>query len=139
MRRQTTVERVHDVPAQRAPWWRDRQRRNRVALVAFLSLALLGILYPAVANHLLGGDRRVLVVTMAQDAGQDEREALKRACGSLPSVTVVADRGDPDPRVQGRFAVRFAIAGATVAQEAALTECVNDQPGVRGFLVRRGG
>lgn len=109
-----------------------------MALVAFLSLALLGILYPAVTNHLLGGDRRVLVVTMAQDAGQEERDGLKRACGSLPSVRVVEDRGDPDPRIQGRFAVRFAIAGATVAQEAALTACINEQPGVRGFLVQRG-
>jgi hypothetical protein len=109
-----------------------------VALVVFAGLALLGMLYPAVTDNLLAGDQRVLVVTMAQDAGQPEREALKRACGSLPRVTVVADRGDPDPHVQGRFAVRFAIAGASVSEEAALTQCVNEQPGVRGFLVQRG-
>jgi hypothetical protein len=119
-------------------WWRDRRRRNRVALLVFAGLALLGILYPAVTNYLLGGDRRVFVVTMAQDAVQADREALKQACGSLPSVSVVADRGNPDPRIQGRFPVRFAIAGATPAQEAALASCVNDQPGVRGFLVQRG-
>jgi hypothetical protein len=119
-----------------APWWRDRRRRNRVALVAFATMAGLSMLYAAVVTQLLPGDQRVLVVTMAQDAGQEEREALKAACGSLPSVTVVADRGNPDPRVQGRFAVRFGISGASVSEEAALTECVDAQPGVRGFLVQ---
>jgi hypothetical protein len=117
------------------PWWRDRDRRNRVALVVFAALALLGMLYPAVAGQLLGGDQRVLVVTMTQEAGQTERAALKAACGALPRVTVVEDRGNPDPRVQGRFPVRFAIAGASVADEARLTACVNGQRGVRGFLV----
>ena len=87
----------------------------------------------------MAGDQRVLIVTMEQDAGQAERDALKRACGSLPSVSVVEDRGDPDPRVQGRFAVRFAIEGATVVEEAALTDCVERQPGVRGFLTRNEG
>ena len=119
-------------------WWRDRRRRNRVALVVFAALAGLGILYPAVTGYLLGGDRRVLVVTMDQGADQGDREQLKSACGSLPAVSVVDDRGDPDPRLQGRFTVRFRISGASVAQEAALTACVNRQPGVRGFLVQRG-
>lgn len=119
-------------------WWRDRRRRNRVALVVFAALAGLGILYPAVTGYLLGGDRRVLVVTMDQGADQGDRERLKSACGSLPAVSVVDDRGDPDPRLQGRFTVRFRISGASVAQEAALTACVNRQPGVRGFLVQRG-
>jgi hypothetical protein len=137
----TTVADVQQTSADTgapSPWWRDRRRRNRVALVVFASLALAGVLYPAVTGRLLGGDRRVLVVTMAQDAGQPEREALKQACGSLPGVTVVPDRGNPDPRIQGRFAVRFGIAGAGAAEEAALTACVNEQPGVRGFLVQRG-
>ena len=97
------------------------------------------ILLAGIGTQLLAGDQRVLVVTMAQDAGQPERDALKAACGDLPSVSVVEDRGDPDPRVQGRFAVRFAIAGASVTEEAALTECVQDQRGVRGFLVRNEG
>lgn len=116
------------------PWWRDRRRRNRAALVAFAALALLGTLLPAF-GHLFGGDARVLVVTMAQDAGQPRREALKAACGSLPGVSVVPDKGNPDPRIQGRFPVRFSLAGATATQEAALTACVGRQPAVRGFLV----
>jgi hypothetical protein len=139
---ETTVEGVSDARSAPVPpktaWWRDDRRRNRVALIAFAAVAGLSMLYAAVATQLLAGDRRVLVVTMAQDADQADREALKAACGSLPSVTVVADRGNPDPRVQGRFPVRFAIAGASVAEEAALTDCVNQQPGVRGFLVQRG-
>lgn len=116
-------------------WWRDRNRRNRVALVVFATMAVGSIVLAGVATQLLAGDQRVLVVTMAQDAGQDERVALKRACGDLPSVRVVADKGNPDPRIQGRFPVRFAIAGASATDEAALTSCVNEQPGVRGFLV----
>lgn len=127
---------VLDAPPR--PWWRDSRRRTRVAVVVFAALALLGILFPAFTNYLFGGDRRVLVVTMEQDSTQADREALKQACGSLPSVSLVEDRGDPDPRLQGRFAVRFRIAGSTPAQEAALQSCVNDQPGVRGFLVQRG-
>lgn len=128
-----------DAPPDRPPWWRDRNRRNRVALVVFGGLALTGTVFAGVATQLLAGDTRVLIVTMAQDAGQPEREALKRACGDLPSVSVVPDQGDPDPRLQGRFSVRFALAGATVSQESALTECVQAQPGVRGFLVRNEG
>jgi hypothetical protein len=116
-------------------WWRDRRARNRVAVGVFAALALAGMLFVAFTNYLFAGDRRVLVVTMAQDATQDDRESLKAACGGLPAVTVVADRGDPDPRLQGRFAVRFGIRDATDPQLAALQTCVNGQPGVRGFLV----
>ena len=121
-----------------APWWRDHRRRNRAALLAFAALALLGTLLPAF-GHLFGGDSRVLVVTMAQDAGQPGREALKTACGSLPGVSVVPDQGNPDPRVQGRFAVRFSLSGATARQEADLSACVGRQPHVRGFLVEGAG
>lgn len=124
-----------DARPARRPWWRDAQRRNRVALVVFATMAVGSIVLAGVGTQLLAGDQRVLIVTMAQDAGQDEREALKRACGDLPSVEVVPDRGNPDPRIQGRFTVRFAIEGASVTDEAALTTCVNEQPGVRGFLV----
>lgn len=115
-------------------WWRDERTRTRVAVIAFLSLALFGILFAGFARF-LEGDRRVLVVTMAQDAGQAERDALKAACGSLPGVSLVADRGNPDPRLQGRFPVRFRIGGISDPQLSALTSCVNDQPGVRGLLV----
>ncbi len=106
-----------------------------MALGVFAGLALTGMLFVAFTNYLFAGDRRVLVVTMAQDAVQADRDALKAACGALPSVTVIADRGNPDPRLQGRFSVRFGLAGATDPQLAALQVCVNDQPGVRGFLV----
>lgn len=120
------------------PWWRDRARRNRVALVAFACLALLGILYPAFTNYLFGGDRRVLVVTLDQGAGQDARDRLKQACGDLPGIGVVPDRGNPDPAVQGRFPVRFQISDTSASQQADLEQCINDQPGVRGFLTQRG-
>ncbi len=110
-----------------------------MAVIVFATLALAGILFPAFTNYLFAGDQRVLVVTMAIDAGQAEREALKQACGSLPGVSVVADRGNPDPRIQGRFPVRFDIAGTTDAQYAALTSCVNRQRGVRGLLAERDG
>jgi hypothetical protein len=124
---------------QSGPWWRDARRRTRAVVGVFAALALAGILFPAFTNYLFAGDQRVLVVTMEQDAGQEQREALKRACGSLPGVSVVADRGDPDPRLQRRFPVRFDIADISQRQEAALAACINRQDGVRGFLTENDG
>jgi hypothetical protein len=121
------------------PWWRDARRRTRAVVGVFLALALAGILFPAFTNYLFAGDQRVLVVTMEQDADQGDREALKRACGSLPGVSVIADRGNPDPRLQRRFTVRFDIADTTQRQETALAACINRQSGVRGFLTENDG
>lgn len=124
---------------QPTPWWRDARRRTRAVVGVFLALALAGILFPAFTNYLFAGDQRVLVVTMDQDAGQEQRVALKQACGSLPGVRVVADRGNADPRVQGRFPVRFDIADITDRQLAALNGCIERQPGVRGVLAENDG
>ena len=122
-------------------WWRHQSSRNRVAVSTFASLALLGILYPAFTNYLFAGDKRVMVVTMQQGAGQDARERLKAACGALPNVRVIADRGDPDPRVQGRFPVRFDIGDTSAREQAALEACINDNGdiGVRGTFVEGDG
>ena len=127
------------VEEQTGPWWRDAQKRTRAVVVVFATLALGGILFPAFTNYLFAGDQRVLVVTMDTDAGQAKRDALKQACGSLPGVSVVADKGDPDPRIQGRFPVRFDIGDITDPQLAALQTCINQQPGVRGFLPENDG
>ena len=121
------------------PWWRDARRRTRAVVGVFLALALAGILFPAFTNYLFAGDQRVLVVTMEQDADQADREALKQACGALPGVAVVPDRGNPDPRVQGRFTVRFDIADTSQRQETALASCITQQEGVRGFLTENDG
>jgi hypothetical protein len=115
-------------------WWKDSRARNRAVLAAFVVLALGGILFPAFTNYLFAGDRRILIVTLEQGVGQETREALRAACGSLPGVRQIADRGDPDPRIQGRFPVRFDIADISNQDYARLTACINDQPGVRGFL-----
>jgi hypothetical protein len=124
---------------QQGPWWRDARQRNRALLVTFAVLALGGILFPAFTNYLFAGDRRVVVVTMAQDAEQRDRENLKSVCGRLPGVRVIADRGNPDPKVQGKFAVRFDVADITAPQYAALTGCISRQPGVRGLLTENDG
>jgi hypothetical protein len=116
------------------PWWKDSQARTRAVLVVFAVLALGGILFPAFTNYLFAGDRRILVVTMEQGVGQQTREALRVACGSLPGVDLIADKGNPDPRIQGRFPVRFDIADISNQDYARLTACINQQPGVRGFL-----
>lgn len=115
-------------------WWRDERLRTRVVVIVFLALCVLGILFAGFAR-LLEGDRRVVVVTMEQDSDQADRQALKDACGGLPGISVVEDRGDPDPRLQGRFGVRFRVAGTTDAELSALYSCINRQGGVRGFLV----
>lgn len=128
-------------PPDQGPWWRDGQRRNIVAMWVFGALALGGILFPAFTNYLFAGDNRVLVVTMGPTAGQEGRQAVKDDCGALPGIRVVADRGNPDPRIQGRFPVRFDIADSTPAQQAALQSCVNDHEsdGVVGFITEGDG
>lgn len=106
-----------------------------VLITLFAVLATTSIVVAGVFTKLLAGDPRVLVVTMQQDAGQPARELLKRECGSLPGVSVVPDKGDSSPAVQGRFPVRFKIGGATPAQEAALESCIDRHSSlVRGIL-----
>jgi len=131
-----------ETEASQQPWWRDARRRNRAALVTFAVLALGGILFPAFSNYLFAGDQRVLVVTLEQDAGQDRREGLKAACGTLPGVSVVPDRGNPDPRIQGRFPVRFDIGDITTQQQAMLLQCLNqnrERFAVLGYLPENDG
>lgn len=124
---------------ERAPWWRDARQRNRVLLVTFAMLALGGILFTAFTNYLFAGDQRVVRVTMVQDSGQAVREGLKRACGNLPGVKVVPDKGNPDPRIQGRFPVRFAISDITQGQLGALYGCIDRQPGILGTITENDG
>ncbi len=120
-------------------WWRDKRQRDRALLIAFAVLALTGILFVAFTNYLFAGDQRVVRVTMVQDAGQPARLALKEACGALPGVRPVADKGDPDPRIQGRFPVRFDVADSTPSEYAALAGCINEQDEVLGFITENDG
>lgn len=116
------------------------RRTNRVLITVFAILSVSAIVVTGVFNYLLAGDQRVLVVTMQQDAGQAGREQLKRDCGSLPGISVVPDKGDRNPRIQGRFTVRFKIGGSTNAQEAALNKCIDDHSVlVRGVFTEGGG
>ncbi len=126
-------------PVDGRPWWQDRKARTRALLIGFATLALAGILFPAFTNYLFAGDKRVLVVSMQQNSGEAARVAVKQACGSLPGVRVVADKGNPDPRIQGRFPVRFDVADTTPAQYSALTGCVDRQPNVLGYITENDG
>ncbi|MCW2570336.1 MAG: hypothetical protein JWO88_394 [Frankiales bacterium] len=111
------------------------RRTNRVLITLFGVLMAGSIVVTGIFTHLLAGDPRVLVVTMQQGAGQSARDVLKRDCGSLPGVTVVADEGNPDPEIQGRFPVRFKIGGTTPREEAALEACIDKHGSlVRGVL-----
>lgn len=109
-------------------------RRAKVLIAVGGVIMLLGMLVTAVFNYLLGGPQKVLVVSLKPEAGQAQRELLKADCGRLPGIVVVADKGNRDPHVQGRFPVRFDIGDATVQQEAALESCVNRHDFVRGFI-----
>jgi hypothetical protein len=112
------------------------RRTNTLLIALFGVLMVTSIVITGVFNHLLAGDPRVLVVTMKQDVGESDRDVLKRDCGSLPGITVVADKGNRDPGVQGRFPVRFGLAGASPAQEAALETCIDRHRSlVRGLLI----
>ena len=131
-----------DVEAEPSPWWRHARQRNRAAVVAFAGLALTSMLFVAFSNYLFAGDQRVMVVTLQNGAGQEAREGLKAACGSLSGISVVADQGNPDPRIQGRFPVRFDIADTTPQQESGLIRCLNDNReryGVVGYLPENDG
>ena len=109
--------------------------RTKVLLAVGGSLVLLSMLVTAVHGYLLAPAKKVLVVTMAQDAVQEDRVALKQACGGLPGVVLVKDQGNPAASVQGRFPVRFDLGKATPDQEIALERCINDHGAkVRGFL-----
>ncbi|MDT7571422.1 MAG: hypothetical protein QOE05_1596 [Actinomycetota bacterium] len=104
-------------------------------ITLFGVLAATSIVVTGVFDKLLAGDPRVLVVTMNQDAGEPARELLKKECGSLPGISVVADKGNRDPAIQGRFPVRFRIGNTTPAQEAALETCIDrHRELVRGIL-----
>ena len=137
---QARVETATDTGGvQTRAWWQSKQSRDRALLIAFATLGLLGILFVAFTNYLFAGDQRVVRVTMVQDAGQPAREALKRACGDLPGVTPVPDRGDPDPRIQGRFPVRFDVSDSTPAEYAALAGCIDEQDAVLGIITENDG
>lgn len=119
---------------QLAPEGRPLTRRTKVLIVIGATLVVISMLVTAF-HILLSPAKRVLVVTMKQEAGQADRIALKQACGDLPGVKVVADQGNPDPHIQGRFPVRFDIGTATFEQERALTVCINTHGEmVRGLL-----
>ncbi|HUR15202.1 MAG TPA: hypothetical protein VM097_11995 [Mycobacteriales bacterium] len=114
---------------------RPLSTRAKVLIAVGGTLLLLSMLLTGIFGFLLAPPKKVLVVTMEADAGQVAREQLKADCGRLPGVKVVADQGNRDPHVQGRFPVRFDLGGATVQEEAALETCINRHDDtVRGFL-----
>lgn len=114
---------------------RPLSTRAKVLIAVGGTLLLLSMLLTGIFSFLLAPPQKVLVVTMEPGAGQAAREQLKADCGRLPGVKVVADQGNPNPDVQGRFPVRFDIGEATVQEESALAACINRHDDtVRGFL-----
>lgn len=98
-------------------------------------LLLASMLVTGVFAFLLAPPNKVIVVFMKPGAGQPAREQLKADCGGLPGIEVVADKGNPDPDVQGRFPVRFEIGRSTPPQQAALQSCIAEHEStVRGYI-----
>jgi hypothetical protein len=124
-----------EVTTQLAPEGRAMSTRTKVLISVGGAVMLFGMLVTAIFGFLLAPPNNILVVTMQQSATEADRAQLKADCGHLPAVKVVADQGNPDPHVQGRFPVRFDIGRATARQEAQLEACVNEHTRtVRGFL-----
>jgi hypothetical protein len=109
--------------------------RTKVLLSFGGALVLVSMLVTGIHGFLLAAPKKVLIVTMVQEATQADRVALKDACSGLPGVVLVKDQGDPSASVQGRFPVRFDIGRATVRQEIDLESCINAHGSkVRGML-----
>jgi hypothetical protein len=122
------------VSTQLAAEGRSLSTRAKILIGVGGVIVLFGMLI-AGFNILLGPPKLVEVVTMTQDATEEDRQALKDACGGLPGITVVADQGNPSPEIQGRFPVRFDLGHATTSQRIALESCINAHGSkVRGFL-----
>jgi hypothetical protein len=114
---------------------RSMSTRTKVLLALGGGLVFLSMLVTGIGGFLLAPPKKVLVVTMKQDAVQADRVALKEACGGLPGVVLVKDQGNPASSVQGRFPVRFDLGRASRDQEVALETCVNAHGSkVRGYL-----
>lgn len=95
----------------------------------FLYTALVvGVVQTAVWRFLDAEDRRVVVVTLAQDHDPERRQELRTECGQLPAVELVPDRGRPEQAI--RFPARFSIAGATAQEEEALQQCIRQYPDI---------
>jgi len=113
-------------------WWQGRQGVNRVLIACFAFLAITAIVVAGVFSRLLAGDSRQVLVNMRQGITDADRQTVKDACGVLPGISVIADRGDPAK--QAVFPVRFRLSGSSPAEESALYACLNGFPQlVRGF------
>jgi hypothetical protein len=122
------------VSTQLATEGRALSSRAKILIGVGGAIVLFGMLI-AGFNILFGPPKLVEVVTMTQDATQEDRQALKAACGSLPGVRVVPDQGNPSVEIQGRFPVRFDLGHATTSQRITLESCINKHGSkVRGFL-----
>lgn len=107
-------------------WWQGRKGTNRVLIAAFGFLAITAIVMAGIFTRLLGGDSRQVVVNMQQGITEADRQTVKDACGGLPGISVIADRGRADR--QYAFPVRFRLTGSTPAQESALYACLDGFP-----------
>lgn len=109
--------------------------RSKVLIAVGGAIVLFSMLVTGLFSFLLAPPNKVLVVTMVPGSGEQARQQLKDDCGHLPGVKVVADKGNRDPRIQGRFPVRFDIGRASVPEEAALETCINrHRSTVIGFI-----
>ena len=126
-------------PAGSTPWYRDRRKRDRATVYGFAVLGVAGVLLGGVLQF-AKGDQRVMVVTLERDPSTsleqlaERRQLLKDACGDLPGIAVVPDRGRAD--AQARFPVRFSLRGTSNPQQAALEACLEQyRDVVRGYQV----
>lgn len=107
-------------------WWEGRKGTNRIIITAFGVLAATAIVVTGIFTRLVPGDSRQVLINVNQGITDADRTTVKQACGHLPGISVIADRGNPAR--QFAFPIRFRLTGSTPAQESALYACVNTFP-----------
>lgn len=115
------------------PGWQCTQRAHGLSMPSALRSVVLGALGLLATAGCLANKpvQREVVVQWMTDSTNDQHDAIRTECGSLPGV--VAEARSPAQSAAGRLDdVRFDVTQASERQVNALYECLRGKPGVAG-------